>query len=151
MNFSKVKLTTERLIAAASIIFALIILCASRGMSMTARYSVGPALLPVACAILLIFFSVMVWVTSRDDKRVTWALFCTQGAQRCFLLIGLTVAAILALYFFGLWIPLFAYSVLCFYLVEKHPLSKSVLMSGVWVVFIYVLFVHLLRMNISTY
>ena len=151
MNSTKMKLTTERLIAAASILFALVVLWESRGMSLTARYSVGPALLPVACAVLLILFSVMVWITSRDDKQVTLAVFRTAGARRCFLLVALTVAAILALYFFGLWIPFFVYSVLSFWLVEKHSLPKSALMSGVWVLFIYVLFVHLLKMNISTY
>lgn len=147
----KFKLTVERVIAAVMIVFALVILGACRGMKMTANYSIGPAALPVACCVLLIIFSVMVWITSTDSKVLTWSALCTPGARRCFLLVALTLAFILSMYFVGFWPPFLAFSILSFWLVEKHPLIKSVVMGIVWTVFLYVAFVYLLKMNIALF
>lgn len=147
----KFKLTIERIIAFVMIVFALVILFECRNMSLTANYSVGPAALPVACSVLLIIFSVMVWITSTDNKEVSWKALCTPAAKRCFLLVGLTLAFILAMYFLGFWLPFLIFTILSFWLVEKHPLAKAVLMGAVWVVFLYVVFVYLLKMNIALF
>ena len=128
----KFKLTIERIIAAVMIVFALVILFECRNMSLTANYSVGPAALPVACSILLVIFSIMVWVTSTDSKVISWKALCTPAAKRCFLLVGLTLAFILTMYFLGFWPPFLVFTILSFWMIEKHPLLKSVMMGIIW-------------------
>ena len=147
----KVKITAEKTISAVMILFAAVILYSCKGMSVTANYSIGPAALPIACAILLILFSVMVWITSVDATVVSLAAFKTPTAKRALLLIALSLAFAISVSLFGIWIPLLAFSILSFFLIEKHSILKSVIMGIVWVGFLYVVFVMLLKMNIPLF
>lgn len=147
----KFKLTVERIVAIVMVLFAGVILFECRNMKMTADYSIGPAALPVACAVLLILFSILVWITSSDRVPASFSAFCTPNAKRCLLLIALSIAFIAAMYFLGLWIPLLVFSVLSFWLIEKHPIVKSLLMGVAWTVFLYIVFVYLLKMNIALF
>lgn len=147
----KVKITAERTISAVMILFAAVILYSCKGMSVTANYSIGPAALPIACAILLILFSVMAWITSVDATVVSLAAFKTPTAKRALLLIALSLAFAISVSLFGIWIPLLAFSILSFFLIEKHSILKSVIMGIVWVGFLYVVFVMLLKMNIPLF
>lgn len=147
----KQKLSGERIIAIAMILFALIILYECVGMKFTAPYSLGPAAAPVICAILLIFFSIMVWITSAGKAPVNWNALKTENGKRAVLLITFTFAFILGMYFAGLWIPLLLFSILSFWKIENHPIGKSIIMSIAWVAFLYVVFVILLKMNIPLF
>ena len=146
----KAKLTVERLIVLTLFVFASVLLWACRELDFYANYSIGPAVLPLICIFFLVLTGIAVWITSTDDKPVLMAVLRTEGAKRCLMLITLTLLFIVSLYFVDFWIPFFVFNVFSFWLVEKHRPLKSLLMSVIWTGFIYVVFVHLLKMNIST-
>lgn len=144
----KIKLTVEKLLTIAAVIFAFVILFASRDMKFIAAYSIGPAALPVVCALLLCVFAAFVWLTSTEKIFITLGSLISHKVKRAYLLIALIVAFITSIYFVGIWIPLLIYSILSFVLIEQHSWLKSVGMGIAWVTFLYVVFVLLLNINI---
>ena len=147
----KLRLTVERLFSLILVLTSLVAIFALRGVPLTANYSVGPAMLPLAYAILLIASSVAAWLSSSDKKLLVLDMFNTPNAKRCILLIALLTGLTISMSFLGFWPPLYVFTVLSFWKVERHPLIKSVLMSAAWMAFIYVMFVVFLKVNTTVF
>jgi len=147
----KMKITVEKLFYFVIMLFGLLALWGTRNLKALDQYTLGPAMLPRVYATAMIIFAALAIVTSKDTRAIQLKKFVSPDAVRGILalvLLGLTNIAIM---YFGIWWPIFAFSFLCFWLVEKWQPIKAALMGLIWTGFLWLMFIKLLNINFRVY